>query len=62
MAQPPATPPSSDIEGADRDAHKHRARGKPAAPGQQETLAVAAEETAARPNYEDDVASQKNAQ
>lgn len=61
MAQPPASPPSSDIEGADRDAHKHRARGKPAAPGQQEGLADAAEETVARPDYEDDITSQKNA-
>lgn len=62
MAKPPATPPSSDIEGADRDAYKHRARGKPAKPGQQERLANAAEESVARPDYEDDVEGQENAQ
>lgn len=62
MPQPPATPPSSDIGGVDRDAHKHRARGKPAVPGQQETLAEAAEETVARPDYVDDITSKTNSQ
>lgn len=62
MAQPPATPPSSDIDGVDRDAFKHRARGKPAEPGQQEELANAADGTVARPDYEPDITSQGNAQ
>lgn len=62
MADPPATPPSSDLGGVDRDAHKHRARGKPAEPGQGEALADAKNDTAARPDYESDITPEKNAQ
>lgn len=62
MAEPPASPPSSDIGGVDRDAHKHRARGKPAERGQQQALAAAGEETVARPDYEPDITAKGNAQ
>ncbi len=61
MAKPPESPPPSDIEGVDRDAHKSRARGKPAVPRQQEQLKRADEDTAARPDYEADVAGEPNA-
>lgn len=62
MAKPPETPPSSDIDGADRDAFKSRARGKPAEPGQQETLIRSGDETVARPDYDPDIAAKGNAQ
>lgn len=62
MAQPPASPPSSDIGGVDRDAHKSRARGKPAEAGQQAKLANAKANSAARPDYHPDIAPEENSQ
>lgn len=62
MAQPPASPPSSDIGGVDRDAFKSRARGKPAEPGQQTKLANAKAGNAARPDYDPEIVPPRNAQ
>lgn len=61
MAQPPASPPSSDIGGVDRDAPRSRARGKPAEPGQQEELEAVRANNSARPNYETDITPPENA-
>lgn len=61
MTQPPSSPPSSDIAGVSRDRDKSVARGKRALPGQQEQLAGAHEQNAARPSYDDDIAAQENA-
>lgn len=62
MAEPPATPPSSDIGGVDRDEKKIIARGKPPHPRQQEILGDTTDGDAARPGYHDDIASEGNAQ
>ena len=62
MPKPPEAPPSSDIEGVDRDAGKSSARGKPADPEQQHELARADRETVARPNYDADASGEENAQ
>jgi len=62
MAQPPPAPPSSDIGGVDRDAHKSRARGKPAEAGQQAKLADANTDSAARPDHDPDIAPEQNSQ
>ncbi len=62
MAKPPEAPPSSDIEGVNRDAHKSRAYGKPAEPEQQESLKKSGEETVARPDYHDVPGGEDNGQ
>ena len=62
MAQPPASPPSSDISGVDRDESKTIARGKAPDPEQQEKLINVGDENAARPNYESDITSEGNSQ
>lgn len=62
MAQPPKTPPSSDIHGVDRDGGKSRARGKPAEPHQQEVMLKAKEKASARPDYDPDIAPETNSQ
>lgn len=61
MAKPPASPPSSDIKGVDRDEARTIApRGKPA-PDQQEQLAGVADQNAARPPYDPKISPQGNA-
>lgn len=62
MAQPPASPPSSDIGGVDRDEKKIIARGKPPNPEQQEMLGGTTPGDAARPKYHDDVTPKGNSQ
>lgn len=62
MAEPPTTPPSSDIGGVDRDAYKSRARGKPAVAGQQAKLAGAREDSAGRPDADPEIAPEENSQ
>jgi hypothetical protein len=60
MAQPPTSPPSSDIEGINRDEAKTVARGKPPAPDQQEQLGARTKENAARPPYDPEITPQPN--
>lgn len=59
MAQPPASPPSSDIAGVHRDESKVVTERKASDP---EQLVEAAEETVARPDYDPDIASKGNSQ
>lgn len=49
MSRPPASPPSSDIEGVHRDEPATRARGKQPDADQQAQLAAVRPEDAARP-------------
>lgn len=59
MAKPPASPSSSDIVGVDRDEPKLIAEREESDPDQ---LVLASEETAARPDYDPDIASKGNSQ
>ena len=61
MNEPPASPASSDISGVNRDLGKIVRENK-AASQPQEQLKRAAEETAARPPYDSDIASKGNSQ
>lgn len=62
MAQPPSSPPSSDIGGVDRDEKKIIARGKAPDPQQQEKLEAVRPKSAARPPYDPDMEREGNPQ
>ena len=62
MAEPPATPPSSDINGVDRDEAKIIARGKSPDPQQQEMLYGTTPGDVARPDYDPEIAPKGNSQ
>lgn len=60
MTQPPPSPPSSDIKGVDRDEAKSVALRKTPLPDQQEKLAAAHDQDAARPPHDPQIAPQGN--
>lgn len=62
MAEPPASPSSSDVDGVTRDRAKTIAHGKPPLHEQQQTLATPAREDVARPPADPEIASEGNAQ
>ena len=62
MPKPPASPPSSDLSGVNRDSGKVVREGKRSEPHPQNELQRAADETAARPDYDPEIASKGNAQ
>ncbi len=61
MAKPPASPPSSDIKGVNRDEAKVVAAGREPSSDQQEQLAAVADRDAARPPYDSQITPQGNA-
>lgn len=61
MAKPPASPPSSDIKGVNRDEAKVVAGGKEPSSHQQEQLAAVADGDAARPPHDPQITPQGNA-
>lgn len=62
MADPPASPSSSDVDGANRDRAKTVARGKPPMHDQQQVLAKRAREDVARPPEDPEISAEGNAQ
>ena len=62
MAQPPATPPHSDIGGVDRDGGKLIAQRKTPDPDQQEKLYGTTPGDVARPEYDPEIAPKGNSQ
>lgn len=62
MADPPASPSSSDVNGASRDRSKTVARGKPPLQDQQQVLARQAREDVARPLADPEISVKGNAQ
>lgn len=62
MAQPPSTPPSSDLGGVHRDGGKLVGRRKAADADEQDALARGKEQNRARPDYQSDIAAKGNAQ
>lgn len=62
MAEPPSTPPSSDIGGVDRDEPKIVARSNAPDPKQQEHLAEVRPKSAARPLPDHEINKEGNPQ
>lgn len=62
MAKPPAAPPSSDMQGVDRDERKVAARTRMPDPKQQEDYEKLEREDMARPPNDPEITSRGNSQ
>ena len=62
MAKPPAAPPSSDIEGVDRDESKIAAVTRTPDPTQQENYEKLERENVARPPNDPEITTKGNSQ
>lgn len=62
MADPPASPSSSDVDGVSRDRAKTVARGKAPVRNQQQALAKTSREDVARPRADPEISPEGNSQ